>query len=289
MRIVSLLPSATDIIFELGLLDTVVGVSGDCNWPPELAGTPVVAQAAFDPAALSSAEIDALVSASASDGQRLFAIDADVLDQLAPDLVITQDLCSVCAVSSDDVTIACPLDVDIVSMNPTTLDDVVASVVDLAERLGAPDAGREVAGRMQLAIEGVRAATAGLPRPRVFIAEWIDPPYTAGHWVPDMVHAAGGVNLLSAAGDRSVATSWDAVLAHEPDLIVIAACGFSLEEAGERVGDLRLPVRTVVVDGDAHFSRPAPRLADGVRQLGHLLHPHAVPDPGLPWQELGTG
>jgi iron complex transport system substrate-binding protein len=141
---------------------------------------------------------------------------------------------------------------------------------------------------MRQHIDETRAAVSGLDRPRVFVAEWDDPPYGSGHWLPEMVDAAGGTNVLSSPGEYSFPTTWDAVLAESPDVVVLAACGFSFQQALERAAGLNLPVRTVVVDGDAHFSRPAPRLVDGIRQLAHLLHPGAVPDPGLPFAELLT-
>ncbi len=286
MRIVSLLPSATDMIAELDLLDSLVGVSEDCNWPPEVVTKPLVARTKIDVAGLTSAEIDALVTATASESHSLYAVDAELMDELQPDLVITQDLCEVCAVSSGDLATACPIGTDVFSMNPRSLDDVVESVIALADRLGVHERGLAVAEAMRTKIDAVRAAVAGLARPRVFVAEWVDPPYGSGHWLPEMVEAAGGSNVLSKPGEYSFATSWEAVLAQEPQLVVLAACGFSLEQALERTSELRLPVRTVVVDGDAHFSRPAPRLADGVRQLAHLIHPEAVADPGLPHAEL---
>jgi iron complex transport system substrate-binding protein len=203
--------------------------------------------------------------------------------------VITQDLCEVCAVSSGDLATACPLGVEVYSMNPRSFDDVVGSVISLADRLGVRERGTAVADAMRAKVEAVRSAVSGLGRLRVFVAEWTDPPYGSGHWLPEMVEAAGGTNVMSKPGEYSFATTWEAVLAEAPDLIVLAACGFSLEQSLDRVRDLRLPVRTVVVDGDAHFSRPAPRIADGIRQLGHLIHPQAVPDPGLPFAELQVG
>jgi iron complex transport system substrate-binding protein len=286
MRIVSLLPSATDMIAELGLLDSLVGISEDCNWPPEVTNKPLVARTQIDPSTLSSAEIDAVVKATAAAGHSLYALDAELIDELAPDLVITQDLCEVCAVSSGDLETAAPISREVYSMNPRTLGDVVDSVIALAARLGKRDRGVAVAAAMRTKIACVQRAVAGLPRPRTFVAEWIDPPYCSGHWLPEMVAAAGGTNVLSRPGEYSSATSWEAVLGENPELIVVAACGFSLEQALERAGELRLPTRTVIVDGDAHFSRPAPRLADGVHQLAHLLHPERIADPGLPYAEL---
>ena len=289
MRIVSLLPSATDMIAELGLLDSLVGISEDSNWPPEVLSKPLVARTRIDVSELTSAEVDALVNQSASESHTLYAVDAQLMDELRPDLVITQDLCEVCAVSSGDLATACPLGTDVFSMNPRSFDDVVESVITLAARLHVRERGVDVAKKMRATVEGVRAAVARLERPRVFIAEWIDPPYGSGHWLPEMVEAAGGTNVLGKPGEYSFATTWEAVLAEEPELIVMAACGFSLEQALERSSELRLPVRTVVVDGDAYFSRPAPRIADGVRQLAHLIHPEAAEDPGLPYAELPLG
>lgn len=277
------------MIAELGLLDWVVGVSEDCNWPAEVSEKPLVARTRIDVSGLSSAEIDAVVNATASQSHSLYAVDAQLMGELGPDLVITQDLCEVCAVSSGDLTTACPIGSEVFSMNPRSLGDVVESVITLADRLGVRERGDAVAEAMRAKVEAVRIAVVGLARPRVFVAEWIDPPYGSGHWLPEMVEAAGGTNVLSKAGEYSFATTWATVLGEAPELIVLAACGFSLAQALERTTDLRLPVRTVIVDGDAHFSRPAPRIADGVRQLAHLIHPDAVADPGLAFAELPVG
>jgi iron complex transport system substrate-binding protein len=286
VRTVSLLPSATDMIADLGLMDSLVGVSEDCNWPPEVASKPVVARSRIDMSGLTSAQIDEIVTASSAESHSLYAVDAELMTELRPELVITQDLCEVCAVSSGDLSTACPIGVEVYSMNPRSFQDVLESVVALADRLGVRERGLEVARTMRNKVEEVRKSVAGRSRPRVFVAEWTDPPYGSGHWLPEMVEAAGGTNLLSRPSELSFATTWEAVLADRPDLVVIAACGFSLRQSLERTKDLRLPVRTVVVDGDAHFSRPAPRLADGIRQLAHLIHPDVVADPGLPHAEL---
>jgi iron complex transport system substrate-binding protein len=274
------------MIAELGLLDSLVGVSEDCNWPPEVANKPVVARTRIDVSGLTSAQIDKLVTDSQSQSHSLYAVDADLMQELRPDLVITQDLCDVCAVSSGDLKTACPIGVEVFSMNPRSLDDVVESVVVLADKLGVHERGVAVANAMRAKVDSVRSAVADRARPRVFVAEWMDPPYGSGHWLPEMVEAAGGINVLSKPGEYSFATTWNAVLEEKPDLVVVAACGFSLQQSLERTRDLQLPVRTVVVDGDAHFSRPAPRIADGIRQLAHLIHGDAVDDPGLPYAEL---
>jgi iron complex transport system substrate-binding protein len=160
------------------------------------------------------------------------------------------------------------------------------SVVALADRLGVRELGERLEAAFAAKLDEVEAAVAGLPRPRLFVAEWMDPPYGSGHWLPEMVETAGASNVLSQPGEFSFPTTWEDVLAEEPDLVVIAACGFGLEQSLQRTTTLRLPVRTVVVDGDAYYSRPAPRIADGVRQLAHLAHPEALENPGLPSTEL---
>jgi iron complex transport system substrate-binding protein len=286
MRIISLLPSATDIIFELGLLDSLVGISEDCDWPPEARAKPLVARNRIDLSALTSAQIEEVVAASASESHSLYTVDAGLMDELQPELVIAQDICAVCSVTSEDLATACPVGADVYSMNPRTFAEVVESVVELATRLGVRERGVAIADEMQAKVETTHAAVAGLERPRVFLAEWIDPPYCSGHWLPEMIEFAGGSNLLSKPGEYSTPTTWEAVLEEEPDLIVLAACGFDLAEATEHAADLRLPVRTVVVDGGAYYSRPAPRVADGVRQLAHIFHPEAAADPGLAHVEL---
>lgn len=285
-RICSLLPSATEIVAQLGLSERLVGVSAECRWPPAVVGKPVITGARIDPQALSSVEIDRRVRESVAGGQSLYAVDADSIDRLEPDLIVTQDLCAVCAVSSGDLTSACPLDVEIVSLDPCTLGQVAASVVTLAERLDVAERGRAIVAEMEAKIAAVERAVAGAERPRVFLAEWIEPPYCGGHWIPEMIERAGGTCLLGRAGEPSRRVIWREVLDERPDLVVIAPCGFDAEQAATRVADLRLPCRTVAVDSDSCYSRPAPRLADGVRQLGHLLHPDLVPDPDLPAIEL---
>jgi iron complex transport system substrate-binding protein len=286
MRVCSLLPSATEIVADLGLIDSLVGISEECAWPAEVAGKPRVTAAKIDSTNLSSAEIDRIVQASVREGHSLYAVDADLIDELRPDLLITQDLCTVCAVSSGDLASACPVDAEVVTLDPGTLSEVAETVTVLAERLGAVAAGRRIVEEMNAKIEGVRRAVVGLPRRRVFVAEWIDPPFCAGHWVPEMVEAAGGKDVMGLHAKPSFATTWDAVLEREPEMVVVAPCGFHAEEAAERAADLRLPCRLVAVDADSYYSRPAPRLADGVVQLGHLIHPDAVGDPGLPAIEL---
>jgi iron complex transport system substrate-binding protein len=282
MRVCSLLPSATEMIADLGLIDSLVGRSEECRWPPEVMAKPVVTAARFDPSSLTSLEIDETVRASIRDGGPLYSVDADLIETLAPDLIVTQDLCAVCAVSSGELESARPVGAEVLSLDPRTLDGVAGSVRELAARLGVAGRGERVAAEMVRTIDAVAASVRGLPRRRVFFAEWIEPPFCAGHWLPEMIELAGGEDVLGRAGEPSYATSWGDVLAHEPELVVIGACGFGAEEAAKRAAGLELPCPAVAVDGDSFYSRPAPRLADGVRQLAHLSHPEHVLDPGLP-------
>jgi iron complex transport system substrate-binding protein len=282
MRICSFLPSATEIIAELGLLDSLVGVSEECQWPAEVVGLPVVTAARINPAELSSLEIDEAVRAALREGQSLYAVDADLVAELAPDVIVTQDLCAVCAVSSGELASVCPVGAEVVSLDPRTFGEVTDSVRLLGARLGVAERGEEIADRMRMTAEEVAVAVRGLPRRRVFFAEWLDPPFCAGHWLPEMIDLAGGVDVLGRSGEPSFATTWETVFALEPELVVVGPCGFGADDAATRASEVDWPVPAVAVDGDGYYSRPGPRLADGVVQLAHLFHPDAVPDPGLP-------
>ena len=289
MRICSFLPSATEIVCELGFVDSLVGVSEECRWPSAVVGKPVVTAARIDPSSLTSLEIDAAVRTSVRDGRSLYSVDQQLIDELRPDLILTQDLCAVCAVSSGELASACPVGAEVVSLDPRTFGDVVDSVRLLAGKLGAAERGAEVAARMLDSVEQVTAAVAGLRRPRVFFAEWLEPPFCAGHWLPELIEVAGGLDVLGRPGEPSYATTWETVFALGPELLVLGPCGFGAETAASRAERIDWPCRTVAVDGDAYYSRPAPRLADGLRQLAHLFHPDAVPDPGLPAIPLPAG
>jgi iron complex transport system substrate-binding protein len=287
MRICSFLPSATETIAELGMIDSLVGVSEECRWPPEVVGRPVVTSARLDPSCLSSLQIDEIVRGSIQDGGSLYAVDADLIAELAPDLIVTQDLCAVCAVSSGDLESACPVGAEVLSLDPRTLGEVAESVRALAGRLGVANRGDEIAGRMLATVEAVGRLVRGAAARRVFFAEWIDPPFCAGHWLPEMIELAGGSDVLGRAGEPSRTVSWAEAFELEPELVIVGPCGFGVEEAAARAADMVFPCPAVAVDGDAYYSRPAPRLADGVRQLAHLLHPGLAPDPGLPVIRLG--
>jgi iron complex transport system substrate-binding protein len=282
-RICSLLPSATEIICQLGCGDRLVGRSAECQFPESVTGLPVVTAARIDTSQMAGAAIDRAVREAVLDGRSLYSLDEELIGRLEPDLVVTQDLCRVCAVSSDEVSRIRTLDVDVLALDPHDIAGVAESVRILAGRLGVAERGAALARDMLERIAEVRRAVAARPRPRVFVAEWLDPPFAAGHWVPEMVEAAGGTEVLGAAGKPSVPVSWKEVAAASPELVVAAPCGYTAERAAAEAADapdLGCPV--VAVHADAFYSRPAPRIAEGIAQLAHLMHPDAFPEPALP-------
>ena len=273
MRIVSLIPSATEIIGELGLTDNLVGRSCECNWPPSILNTAVVSLSRVDSLQLSGAQIDAQVRSALGDGKELYSIDEEVLRQLAPDVIITQDLCQVCAVSSDNV---CDVGARVISLDPRTIGEVAESVAFLGAQLGVAAKGKQVADHMLERIEKVRRAVVGRKRPRVFIAEWLDPPFASGHWIPEMVDAAGGIEVLGKPGVPSVTTSWQAVRDAKPEIVIFAPCGFdevrAAKEAAVLVDQFDPNWQTTCVNADRFFARPAPSIADGIEQLAKIFH-----------------
>jgi iron complex transport system substrate-binding protein len=269
MRIVSLLPSATEIVADLGLAESLVGRSHECQWPEGVRRAPVVSASRIDSAALSGRQIDEAVRAAVEQGDALYAVDGDLLASLRPDVIITQDLCKVCAVSGADIA---DVGAKVISLGPRTLSEVADSVCYLARELGVDDRGNAVAGRMVERIEDVRQTVGGKRRPRVFVAEWIDPPFACGHWIPEMVEAAGGEEVLGRAGARSVPTTWDEVRAARPELVIAAPCGFDEERAALEARSIDVGCPVVAVDADRYFVRPAPSLTRGVEILARIFH-----------------
>lgn len=273
MRIVSLLPSATEIIGDLGLIDQLVGRSCECNWPLTSVNAPIVSFSRVDSLAFSGPAIDAQVRAAMNNGEQLYAIDEHLLRQLAPDVIITQDLCRVCAVSSDDV---CDFGARVISLDPHTIKEVAESVITLANALGVASRGEQVAKQMLTRVENVRKAVASKQRPRVFIAEWLDPPFASGHWIPEMVEAAGGFEVLGKPAVPSTTTTWQAVREARPDIVVFAPCGFdevrAAKEASALAHEFDRRWQTACVNADRFFARPAPSIADGVEQLAKIFH-----------------
>jgi iron complex transport system substrate-binding protein len=288
VRIVSLLPSTTEILFAIGAGDDVVGVTFECDHPPEARKRTIVSTSAL-PEGLDAAGIDAYVAAAMRAGEDLYHLDEGALAGLDADLVVTQDLCAVCAVDVsvvDDALAHLGCTADVLTIDPHTLEEVLRSVATLGARTGHDDEAdalvASLRGRLDRVAREVAARTS--PAPRVLLLEWTDPPYAPGHWVPEMVSLAGGIPALGTAGEKSVRVTWEQVRGSAPDLVVCAPCGFDLEGSSARTRELlgtgQLPeeVPLWAVDANASYARPGPRLVDGVESLARIIAGGA-PDP----------
>jgi iron complex transport system substrate-binding protein len=287
MRIVSLVPHATELLFALGLGDQVVGVTHECDHPAEARERPHVTSDRL-PAGLDAAGIDAAVRERTEQGEAIYDLDERMLQRLEPDLVVTQALCAVCAVSVDDVrAIAERLEPSpvVVSLDPTTYGETLADVRTLGNATGTKPAAVELLARTSERVDAVLAALSGVrQRPRVAAIEWFDPVFVAGHWTPQLIEMAGGEDVLGLAGEHSEQSTWELVAAAKPDVVVAMPCGYDAErsrEEAERHADQLRSVgagEVVAVDASAYFSRPGPRLVDGLELLAHVLHPDRVPE-----------
>ena len=287
MRIVSLLPSATEILHAIGAGPEVVGVTFECDYPPQAREARIVSTSSL-PEGLSLAEIDTVVTERAQAGEDLYHLDRGALAGLDADVVVTQDLCAVCAVDVSVVADALAyLDsaAQVVTTDPHTLEEVLASIEQLGAVCGKEVAAKELVDACRARLEAIAATVAGRRRPRMLVLEWTDPPFAPGHWIPEMVEVAGGVAALGAAGEKSRRVSWDDVAASEPEAVVVAPCGFDLlacEVQGEElVAAGRLPAGVPVwaVDANASFARPGPRLVEGIEALASVLHPDVCGEP----------
>ena len=287
MRIVSLVPSATETLFALGLGEQVAAVTHECDFPEDARNLPKVTRDVIGPG-LGPDAIDRAVKELTEQGRSIYQLDGVGLRDLKPDLIVTQALCSVCAVSVDDVrAIAAEMDPvpEIVSLDPHTLGEVLGDVRTLAQATGSRDAGVDLVQDAAARIDRVRVAVKDAPRRRVAMLEWLDPIFVGGHWVPQLIEYAGGIDLLGLAGEPSEQRSWDDVAAVAPEVVIVAPCGYevdrALEEARAYEDRLRaLGARDIVIaDACAWFSRPGPRLVEGLEWLGHVLHPDRVPEP----------
>ena len=293
MRIVSLLPSATEIVCELGLGAALVGVTHECDHPAEVRGLPRVTRTLI-PTDASSREIDDLVRDRLRSNSALYELDLPVLERLAPDLIVTQALCDVCAVAEAEVAAAAcrlPGAPRVVNLEPASLAEVLASLEAVADAAGVPDRGRAAVARLQGRIDAVTGRSAGVTRPpRVMLLEWIDPPFTAGHWSPEIVSLAGGQEILGRQGEKSRSVPWEEIVAADPEVLVIACCGFDIPRIRQDLPILLAQPgfsglacaregRVFLVDGNAYFSRPGPRLVESLEILAHALHPALHPLP----------
>jgi iron complex transport system substrate-binding protein len=292
MRICSLLPAVTETLFALGAGEEVVGVTHECDFPPEARERPTVIRPRINIRA-TAGEIDRQVRACVERGESVYAVDGALFRHLAPDLIVTQELCQVCAASPDDLAgVLAQLETAprMVLFSPQRLDEVWRDIRMLGEVIGRRAAADELTASLESRVREVESRMKDLPRPRVLCLEWLDPPYSAGHWVPEMVELAGGVPLLSRAGEPSVALPWEEVVESRPDVIVLMPCGYDLERTLAEYRRVNLPDgwwdlpavrnrRVSGVDANSYFSRSGPRLAAGVEILAHALHPDVAIDP----------
>jgi iron complex transport system substrate-binding protein len=285
VRVVSLLPSATEIVYALGLGDDLVGVTFECDEPPSARADKTVVVGGLDTRSLTPGAIDVYVRSRLAAGEDLYTLDAGALSALAPDVILTQDLCRVCALPTGNVEEA--LDylgcrADVVSLDPRSLADVLASIVTVGVHTGAELSARHLVEGLRSRLSAVADRVTGRPRPRVGVVEWVDPPFGAGHWVPDLIAAAGGTPVAGRAGARSGRITWADFAAERPDIVLVAPCGFHLDDAAEHASAVaaELPGLPVwALDADGLVVRPGPRLVAGVEAMAAILHPEAVPTP----------
>lgn len=297
MRIVSLLPSATEIICAIGLADELVGVTHECDYPPEAVGKPIVTRSVHDLSTRSSRDIHRLVSAAVHGGSSLYALDEEALAAARPDLIVTQELCRVCAVSYRDVNeVARAIDAEItvVSLEPTSIEGILNTITTVGAMAEAEDAAVDLVESLRERLGAVEAQAqsrrdGGQPARRVVGLEWLDPPFAVGHWVPEQIRRAGGWDLLGADGERSSQTTWDAIGEVDPEMLLLMPCGYHLAETvAEWARTSRPPgyaelaaVRRdqiFALDGSAYFSRPGPRVIDGIELLAEIFDPEAFVD-----------
>lgn len=291
MRICSFLPSTTEIVYELGLGDSLVGVTHECNYPPEVKEKKTVIMSFLDHKKLSSKEIDDLVTKNAAEGKSTYLVDKDALKEANPDIILTQKLCEVCAVSGNQVMEAVEVlghTPEIISLEPTTIDEIFDTITTIGEATGTADKAKEITDGLRARVERVRSQLENeRDRPRVFCLEWLDPPFVGGHWVPEMVEIAGGENGLGKKGEPSFKATWEEIVEFAPQMLFIMPCGFDIEKTINELDAVTskdewfaLPSTNrgeiYIVDANSYFSRPGPRIVDGLEILARAIHPEVI-------------
>ncbi len=288
MRICSLLPSATEVIASLGLSNELVGISHECDYPPSIRHLPIMVEPVIPPHGLASADIDTRVRQLVASGQRLYRLKDQLLRQAQPELILSQDLCHVCAITPDqlqDAISSMPQQPTILTLNPSSVLDVINDVVRIGDAAGRSAEGHRLAAHLHDRLDAVHRRLQTIShRPRVVCIEWLSPLYVAGHWIPEMVQRAGGLDVLAQPGNPSRVGTWDEILAADPDVLIVMPCGFSVKKTHTELLQLMqhpdqwrlspaLTEHTYLVDASSYFSRPGPRLIDGIELLATILHP----------------
>jgi len=307
VKIVSLLPSATEIVCALGLRDELVGVTHECDWPPDVIGLPVMTRDALDLHGATSREIHRRVGDAVHGGSAIYHLDEDALEAADADLILTQELCTVCAVGYrevSDTVRALEMDSTVVSLEPTSVEGILNTIATVGAMTSAEDAAVDVVGRLRERLGAIETKAqerreSGFVGPRVVGLEWLDPPFAVGHWVPDQIRRAGGWDLLGHDGDPARETTWDAVVDVDPDLLLLMPCGYHLRETvAEWAATPRPDVlehlyavrrgNLIALDGSSYFSRPGPRVVDGIEMLAEIFDPEAFRDlsPATGWTPI---
>lgn len=293
LRIASFLASGTEIAVALGLQDSIIAISHECDWPPEMLGRPRLSRPRFDTAGLNSGEIDHALRDSMAEHGSVYAIDEELLASLHPDVVLTQAVCEVCAVPTagvEDALARHGIPARVVSLDAHTVQDILDSIVQVGAATGTAGQAADVVAELSARIERVRSNVAVSPRPRVLALEWLDPPFAPGHWVPEMIEIAGGINLTGSAGGHSREQSWAELESLDPDVLILMPCGYGLEATrrdADAVADRLARVapraiaerRAFIVDGSAYFNRSGPRFVTGIEILAGLLQPALFASP----------
>ncbi|HEX6573419.1 MAG TPA: cobalamin-binding protein [Gemmatimonadaceae bacterium] len=292
-RIVSFLPAATEIAYAIGAGDELVGRSHECDYPGDVLKLPVVSYPSLPISELTQGEIDSQVASRLGSGESLYQIDEILLRDLSPDIVLTQDLCQVCAPSGTELTRALrelPSRPQVLWLTPRTIEDIEQNILDIGRATSRMLEAESLIADNRERIQTVRKSVHGAPVRRVAFLEWTDPLFCPGHWVPEMISLAGGSDPLGVAGGDSKRVTWDSVAMGNPEMIIAAPCGYGLEQSIQAAREIEAPTnaRVMAVDANAYFARPGPRVAEGIELLAHLFHPDrfAWPHQSRPWQEI---